>query len=46
MQSAVERHLVIDSSKFGVVKAARFSQIGEFDSIITENGQTLRERAV
>ncbi|POR54784.1 DeoR family transcriptional regulator [Paraburkholderia eburnea] len=46
MQSAVERHLVIDSSKFGVVKAARFSQIGEFDSIITEQGQTLRERAV
>lgn len=46
MQSAVERHLVIDSSKIGVVKAARFSQIGEFDSIITENGQTLRKRAV
>jgi DeoR family deoxyribose operon repressor len=46
MHSAVERHLVIDSSKFGVVKAARFAQIGEFDSIITEQGQTLRERTV
>lgn len=42
MESAVERHLVVDSSKFGVVKAVRFSQIGDFDSIITEQGQTVR----
>ncbi|RQS65463.1 DeoR/GlpR transcriptional regulator [Burkholderia sp. Bp8963] len=45
MESAVERHLVVDSSKFGVVKAVRFSQLGDFDSIITEQGQTLRSRA-
>ncbi|MGU7773336.1 DeoR/GlpR family DNA-binding transcription regulator [Burkholderia sp. MR1-5-21] len=44
MDSAVERHLVVDSSKFGVVKAVRFSQLGDFDSIITEQGQTVRSR--
>ena len=44
MDNAVERHLVADSSKFGIVKAVRFSQLGDFDSIITEKGQTLRKR--
>jgi DeoR family deoxyribose operon repressor len=44
MASAVERHLVVDSSKFGVVKAVRFSQIDDFDSIITEKGQEVRRR--
>lgn len=44
MANAVERHLVADSSKFGVVKAVRFSQIDEFDSIITENGIARRSR--
>ncbi len=44
MANAVERHLVADSSKFGVVKAVRFSQIDEFDSIITEKGQEQRTR--
>lgn len=39
MASAVERHLVVDSSKFGMVKAVRFSQLVEFDSVITEKGQ-------
>jgi DeoR family deoxyribose operon repressor len=42
MASAVERHLVVDSSKFGKVKAVRFSQLDDFDSVITESGQTLR----
>jgi len=42
MASAVESHLVVDSSKFGVVKAVRFSQIDDFDSIITEKGQQVR----
>jgi DeoR family transcriptional regulator, deoxyribose operon repressor len=42
MASAVESHLVVDSSKFGVVKAVRFSQIDDFDSIITEKGQEKR----
>ena len=44
MTSAVERHLVADTSKFGVVKAVRFSQVDEFDSIITEKGRELRRR--
>jgi DeoR family deoxyribose operon repressor len=44
MTNAVERHLVADSSKFGIVKAVRFSKIEDFDSIITEQGQTLRKR--
>jgi DeoR family transcriptional regulator, deoxyribose operon repressor len=39
MASAVERHLVADASKFGAVKAWRFSQIEDFDSIITEKGR-------
>ncbi|MEC5406857.1 DeoR/GlpR family DNA-binding transcription regulator [Paraburkholderia sp. MPAMCS5] len=44
MANAVERHLVVDTSKFGVVKAVRFSQIDDFDSIITETGQQHRQR--
>lgn len=44
MASAVERHLVVDQSKFGVVKAVRFSQVDDFDSIITEKGQEHRKR--
>ena len=42
MVSAVERHLVVDSSKFGLVRAVRFAQIGDFDSVISEQGQQLR----
>ena len=42
MASAVESHLVVDASKFGKVKAVRFSQLDEFDSVITEDGQTRR----
>jgi DeoR family deoxyribose operon repressor len=42
MVSAVERHLVVDSSKFGQVRAVRFAQIGDFDSVISEQGQQLR----
>ncbi|WP_206995036.1 DeoR/GlpR family DNA-binding transcription regulator [Trinickia mobilis] len=44
MASAVERHLIVDASKFGVVKPVRFSQVDDFDSIITEKGQELRKR--
>lgn len=36
MSRAVERHLVVDSSKFGKVMAAFFAQIEDFDSIISE----------
>lgn len=45
MASAVERHLVVDASKFGVVKAWRFAQMEDFDSIITEKGQQPRKRS-
>ncbi|SAL45862.1 DeoR/GlpR family DNA-binding transcription regulator [Caballeronia humi] len=44
MASAVERHLVVDASKFGKVKAVRFSQLDEFDSVITEKGQAPRRQ--
>jgi DeoR family deoxyribose operon repressor len=44
MASAVESHLVVDQSKFGIVKAVRFSQVDDFDSIITEKGQAPRKR--
>jgi DeoR family transcriptional regulator, deoxyribose operon repressor len=44
MASAVERHLVVDASKFGKVKAVRFSQLDEFDSVITEAGNTPPKR--
>jgi DeoR family transcriptional regulator, deoxyribose operon repressor len=43
MISAVERHLVVDASKLGKVKAVRFSQLSEFDSMISEKGQVLRQ---
>jgi DeoR family transcriptional regulator, deoxyribose operon repressor len=36
MNCAVERHLVVDSSKIGKVTAAFFARVEEFDSIITE----------
>jgi DeoR family deoxyribose operon repressor len=39
LASAVERHLVVDSSKLGQLKAVRFARIDEFTSIITEAGQ-------
>jgi DeoR family transcriptional regulator, deoxyribose operon repressor len=45
MASAVERHLVVDTSKFGVVKAWRFSQMNDFDSIITEKGEERHKRS-
>jgi DeoR family transcriptional regulator, deoxyribose operon repressor len=45
MASAVERHLVADTSKFGVVKAWRFSQMNDFDSVITEKGEEPRKRS-
>ncbi len=36
MSCAVERHLVVDSSKIGKVMAAFFARVDDFDSIITE----------
>lgn len=43
MASAVERHLVVDGSKIGKVRAMRFSELGDFNSLITEKGQGLRK---
>jgi len=39
MQGAIERHLVVDSSKFGVVRPAFFAKLDQFTSTITEDGQ-------
>lgn len=39
MQGAIERHLVVDSSKFGVVRPAFFAKLDQFSSIITEAGK-------
>ncbi len=36
MSCAVERHLIVDSSKIGKVMAAFFARIEDFDSVITE----------
>ena len=36
MSRAVERHLVIDSSKIGKVTAAPYAAVEDFDSIVTE----------
>jgi DeoR family deoxyribose operon repressor len=37
MASAVACHLVVDTSKFGAVRAVRFAQLDDFDSVFTEN---------
>ncbi|MBB5704346.1 DeoR family deoxyribose operon repressor [Ochrobactrum daejeonense] len=34
MQRAVEKHLVVDESKYGKVRAARFASIADFTSIV------------
>ncbi len=39
MLGAIERHLVVDSSKFGIVRPAFFAKLDQFTSIITEAGQ-------
>lgn len=39
MQSAQRSILTIDSSKLGVVQAARFASFNDFDHVFTENGQ-------
>lgn len=39
-QSGVEKILLIDSSKFSMVKSAYFAQIEDFDTIITDDGIT------
>jgi DeoR family deoxyribose operon repressor len=37
MASAVACHLVVDTSKFGAIRAVRFAQLDDFDSVFTEN---------
>ncbi|GGB04325.1 DeoR family transcriptional regulator [Brucella endophytica] len=36
MQRSVQKHLVVDSSKFGKVRAARYASIQDFNSIISD----------
>lgn len=40
MQSALEKILVADSTKFDVVKPAFFAMIEQFDAVVTDNGIT------
>ncbi len=35
MQRAVEKHLVVDKSKYGKVRAARFAGMSDFTSIVS-----------
>ncbi|AYM20224.1 hypothetical protein At15955_52390 (plasmid) [Agrobacterium tumefaciens] len=36
MQRSVQKHLVVDSSKFRKVRAARYAAIGDFNSVIAD----------
>lgn len=36
MQRAVEKYLVVDSSKFGVVRMSYFANLSEFDAVVTD----------
>lgn len=36
MQRSVQKHLVVDSSKFGKVRAARYASISDFNSVIAD----------
>ncbi|WP_312949152.1 DeoR/GlpR family DNA-binding transcription regulator [Agrobacterium sp.] len=36
MQRSVRKHLVVDSSKFGKVRAARYASISDFNSVIAD----------
>lgn len=40
IKSSLEKILLIDSQKFGVVKSSYFAEITDFDTIITDNGIT------
>ncbi len=35
MQRALQKHLVVDESKFGKVRAARFAGVADFNSIVS-----------
>jgi len=36
MQRSMQKHLVVDSSKFSKVRAARYASIGDFNSIVSD----------
>lgn len=38
INSSLEKILLVDSSKFGVVKSAYFADLDDFDTIITDDG--------
>lgn len=40
IKSSLEKILLIDSQKFGIVKSSYFAEITDFDTIITDNGIT------
>lgn len=40
MESSIERILLVDSSKFGIIKSSYFANITDFNQIITDSGIT------
>jgi DeoR family deoxyribose operon repressor len=38
MQSSMKKILLVDSSKFGLIRSDYFADLNEFDEIITDNG--------
>ena len=45
MASARYKYLVVDSSKFGRLRPARFARVDVFDSVITDDGLSPAEQA-
>jgi DeoR family deoxyribose operon repressor len=43
MKRTIETHLVVDASKFGKVRPARFADVSDFTSIIADSPQATRQ---
>jgi DeoR family deoxyribose operon repressor len=42
---SLKRYLVVDSSKFGIVRPAFFAPLDAFDAVVTDGGLTAADRA-
>ena len=45
MESAARRILVVDSTKFGVIRSEYFADLDEFDTVVTDDGVSREVRA-
>ena len=45
LRVSLKRYLVVDSSKFGIVRPAFFAALDAFDAVITDGGLTAADRA-